>query len=123
MSQFEQTSQPERSEDGLQARNASPVELQLLGGDGSMLLDSINAFMRVQEDGLDTLTEFPEEPYERELTEKQSRGSNMQEKIALSPIPAADESPFEPLFLPFEAYPQQSEASVKEKAILAVNDA
>ena len=117
MSQFALTSQEERSEEGLQARTTSPGEMQMLGGDGSMLLDSINAIMRVEEDGLDTLTEFPEEPYERELTEKQSRGSKMQEKIALSPIPAADESSFEPLFLPFEAFPQKSEASVQEKTI------
>lgn len=116
MSQFEQHSQQERSEQGLQPRTAAVLaELPMPDGDGSMLLDSINAYLRVEEDGLGTLTEFPEEPYEREPTQKQSRGSKMQEKKALSPIPAADESPFEPLFLPFEAFPQQKEALAQEE--------
>lgn len=83
------------------------ADLPLPDGDGSMLLDSINAYLRVEEDGLDTLTEFPEGLYEREPTEKLSGASKMQEKRALSPIPAVDESPFEPVFRPFEAFPRQ----------------
>lgn len=83
------------------------ADLPLPDGEGSMLLDSINAYLRVDEDGLDTLTEFPEEPYEGKVMEKVPRGSKKQEKKALSPILAIDESPFEPVFRPFEAFPRQ----------------